>query len=215
MNSWNVFLRNRSRIIHKWKHYFPIYDAHFARFINRPCLLVEIGCGDGGSLQLWKSLLGPHAHIVGVDINPECKKFEEDHISIRIGDQSDPDFLHSILTEFGQPDIIIDDGSHVMSHIHASFHYLYPKMSSSGLYLVEDLHTAYWDEFGGGLKRPGSFIETIKNLIDELNADHSRGELSPTDFTRATLSMHLYDSVCVFEKGRTLFKHAPKIGEIL
>jgi hypothetical protein len=88
-------------------------------------------------------------------------------------------------------------------------------MSSSGLYLVEDLHTAYWDEFEGGLRRPGSFIETIKGLIDELNADHSRGQLSPTDFTRTTLSMHLYDSVCVFEKGRVLSKHAPRIGAIL
>ena len=83
------------------------------------------------------------------------------------------------------------------------------------MYLVEDLHTAYWDEFEGGLRRPGSFIETIKGLIDELNADHSRGELSPTDFTRTTLSMHLYDSVCVFEKGRVLSKHAPRIGSIL
>ena len=215
MNSWNVFLRNEKRVIHKWKHYFPIYDAHFKRYVNRPCLFVEIGCGDGGSLQLWKSLLGPHAHIVGVDIRPECKNFEEDNISIRIGDQADPSFLQSILSEFGEPDIIIDDGSHIMSHIHSSFNYLYPRISSSGLYLVEDLHTAYWDEFEGGLRRPGSFIETIKGLIDELNADHSRGELSPTDFTRTTLSMHLYDSVCVFEKGRVLSKHAPRIGSIL
>jgi hypothetical protein len=34
-----------------------------------------------------------------------------------------------------------------------------------------------------------------KNLIDELNADHSRGALPATEFTRTTLSMHFYDSI--------------------
>ncbi|OAM89518.1 class I SAM-dependent methyltransferase [Termitidicoccus mucosus] len=212
MSAWSTFIHNEKRVIHKWKHYFPIYDVHFARYINRPCLLIEIGCGQGGSLQLWKSVLGPHAQIVGLDINPECRKFEEDQIAVRIGDQADNAFLSSIFDEFGIPDIVLDDGSHMMHDIHASFHFLYPRISPVGVYMVEDLHTAYWDEYGGGLRREGSFIETIKGLVDELNADHARGALAPTDFTRSTMSMHLYDSVCVFEKGRTLAKSAPQIG---
>jgi hypothetical protein len=56
--------------------------------------------------------------------------------------------------------------------------------------MVEDLHTAYWDEYGGGVGREGSFIELCKRLIDELNADWSRDALPPTEFTRSTLSMH-------------------------
>ena len=78
-------------------------------------------------------------------------------------------------------------------------------------YLVEDLHTAYWEEYEGGLRRKNSFIEHCKDLIDELNADHARG-LQPTEFTRSTLSMHFYDSVVVFEKGRHTSKQAPQIG---
>ena len=78
--------------------------------------------------------------------------------------------------------------------------------------MVEDLHTACWQEFGGGLRRDGSFIEITKGLIDELNADHARGALAPTEFTRSTLSMHFYDSVCVFERGRHLARSAPQIG---
>ena len=59
----------------------------------------------------------------------------------------------------------------------------------------------------------GPFIEQRKGLIDELNADHARGALAPTAFTtRSTLSMHFYDSVVVFERGRHLRKHAPQIG---
>ena len=51
-----------------------------------------------------------------------------------------------------------------------------------------------------------------RQFIDELNADHARGALHPTEFTRSTLSIHIYDSVVVFEKGRHTAKHAPQIG---
>jgi cephalosporin hydroxylase len=213
MNSWNYFCNNKvGRPIHKWKHYFPIYDRHFNRFVNHPCTFLEIGCGNGGSLQMWKNLLGAHAQIIGIDIRPECKEFEEEHINIRIGDQKDIEFLASIIEEFGCPDIVLDDGGHHMDQMNTSFEFLYPRVTQKGIYVVEDLHTAYWAEYGGGINNPLSFMEKIKKLIDLLNAEHTRGELEVTDFTKNTISMHLYDSVCVFEKGRTLPKSAPIIG---
>ena len=105
--------------------------------------------------------------------------------------------------------------SHIMSHISASFNFLYPRMSKNGVYMVEDLHTAYWDEYEGGLSRAGSFIEQAKRLIDELNADHSRGAVQISEFSRTTMSMHFYDSVVAFERGRHLNKHAPIIGQVI
>lgn len=204
MTLWSEFLNNGGRTIHKWKHYFPAYEAHFSRFINRPIFFLEIGCGRGGSAQMWKRYLGPLVQIVGIDINPECKSFEEDQIQIRIGSQSDTGFLQSILDEFGTPDIVLDDGSHRMSDVVETFRFLYPRTAKDGVYFVEDLHTAYWDEYGGGLRREGSFIELAKSLIDELNAEWSRDQLASTEFTRSTLSMHFYDSIVVFERGRQL-----------
>lgn len=202
MTLWSEFLNSKPGTVHKWKHYFPVYEAHFSRFVNHPVVFLEIGCGRGGSAQMWKRYLGPHALIVGIDVNPECKSFEEDQIQIRIGSQSDTAFLHQVLDEFGPPDIVLDDGSHQMSDIVETFQYLYPRTSPNGVYLVEDLHTAYWDEYGGGLKREGTFIEVCKGLIDELNADWTRAALPPTEFTHSTLSMHFYDSMAVFERGR-------------
>ena len=199
---WNDFLTNDQRVIHKWKHYFPIYERHFERFVNLDVALLEIGCGKGGSLQMWKRFFGPHARIVGIDIDSQCSAFAEDQIDIRIGDQANQAFLSSVVAEFGPFDIIIDDGSHMMAHVNASFDVLYPGLNRNGVYLVEDLHTAYWEEYGGGLHRKSTFIERCKDFFDFLNADHARGALEPGDFTRNTLSMHLYDSVVVFEKGR-------------
>lgn len=202
---WADFLTNRGRLIHKCAHYFPIYEEHLTRFVNRPVLLVEIGVARGGSLQMWKRFLGPLATIVGIDINPGCRAVEEDQIHVRIGSQADTGFLGDVLAEFGVPDIVIDDGSHIMNDVNTTFAFLYSRIAAHGVYLVEDLQTAYWDRYGGGVKREGTFIEHCKDLIDQLNAYNTEGVLAPTDFTRTTTSMHIYDAVVVFEKG----KHAP------
>jgi len=211
MDLWADFLKNDQRTIHKWTHYFPAYERHFARFRNLSITMLEIGCGRGGSLQMWKRYFGPFAQIVGIDIKPACKAFRENQIAVRIGNQADPAFLKSVVDEFGPIDIVLDDGSHRMQHMEASFKFLYPLLQRNGVYMVEDLHTCYRPRFGGGYKKPDTFIEICKNYIDELNAEHTKGAVERTDFNRSTVSMHFYDSIAVFEKGRHLKKHAIQI----
>jgi cephalosporin hydroxylase len=212
MNLWQDFLINDGKIIHKWVHYFPIYERHFCQWQNKTMTFLEIGVSRGGSLQMWQRYFGPLARIVGIDINKECKQHESPGIDIRIGDQSDPVFLQSIIDEFGVPDIVLDDGSHKMHHIIQTFNYLYQKLPKNGVYMVEDLHTAYWEEFGGGLEKPDTFINISKHFVDKLNADHTRGEIQPDQFTRDTFAISFYDSVIAFEKGHIFRKEAPLTG---
>ncbi len=63
---------------------------------------------------------------------------------VRIGSQDDPAFLRSVIDEMGSPDIILDDGSHVSDHQKISFETLWPLLKVGGLYVIEDLHTAYF-----------------------------------------------------------------------
>lgn len=212
MSLWQDFLTNRGKAIHKWEHYFPIYERHFGAWRNRSPTFLEIGVAKGGSLQMWRRYFGPLARIVGLDIDPKCARHEEGGVFVRIGDQSDEVFLQSVIDEFGAPDIVLDDGSHRMDHIRASFEFLYPRVPKNGVYMVEDLHTAYWKEYGGGMGAPESFITLAKALIDKLNADHSRGAVEPDAFTRDTFAMSFYDSVIVFEKGHAWRKAALEIG---
>jgi len=206
MALYEYFMNNSGKMIHKWTHYFPAYERHFERFVNRPVLMFEIGVFRGGSSEMWKNYFGPYSQIVGIDINPDCKEFQSDQVEIRIGDQSDEAFMTSLVAEFGQPDIVLDDGSHNMIDLTSTFGFLYPLTSPNGVYFVEDLHTCYWPEYGGGLQNPDSFIELTKSLIDELNADHSRGKLPPTQFTRTTTGIHIYDSCIAFERGKYALK---------
>ena len=196
------FENNKDRMIDKWMHYFEIYDQYFDAFRNHPITLVEIGVYQGGSLQMWRDYFGPQANIIGVDINPLCKQFEEPGIQIIIGDQSDPVFLASLVRELPAIDILIDDGGHTMRQQRATFEALYPKVAPTGVYLCEDLHTSYWPEYGGGHLDPRSFMEFSKNFIDSLNAFHSPDpeSLPISDFTRTTHALHYYDSVLVIEK---------------
>lgn len=196
------FLNNGGKVIHKWIHYFDIYERYFNQYVDKPILMIEIGVFKGGSIDMWKEYFGPKSTIVGIDINPDCKRFErkDDGIFIEIGDQSDVNFLQSVIDKYGNPDIVLDDGSHIMNHLIKTFEFLYYKVKDKGTYMVEDLHTAYWSEYDGGLKRDNTFIEFSKNKIDEINAQHSRGAQSITEFTKTTQSMHVYDSIVVFEK---------------
>ena len=213
MDLWQDFLTNRGKVIHKWEHYFPVYERHFAPWRGRTLTFLEIGVARGGSLQMWRRYFGPLAQVVGIDIDPKCKAHEEDGIAVRIGDQSDPAFLARVVEEFGIPDVVLDDGSHQMAHIQASFEFLYPKLPKNGVYMVEDLHCAYWPRFGGGVDEPASFINIAKSLVDKLNADHAEGAVAPDAFTRETLSIAFYDSMVVLEKGAPVRKQAPAIGK--
>jgi len=213
MNLWQDFLTNDGKTIHKWVHYFPIYERHFQCYVNKSVTFLEIGVFKGGSLQMWQRYFGPLAKIVGIDVDERCKRHEEPGIFVRIGDQSDELFLQKIIDEFGVPDIVLDDGSHKMNDVNASFKFLYPKLPKNGIYVVEDLHTAYWEEYGGGLNAADSFVNQAKDFIDSLNADHSRGAIPADYITRNTFSINFYDSLVVLEKGDVWRKEAPRTGK--
>jgi len=201
MSLWETFLSQTNPPIYKWTHYFPIYERHFSRHRDRSLTFLEIGVAWGGSARMWSRYFGPMTKIIGIDIDPKCKEQEHNNISIRIGDQSDTHFLQSIIDEFGVPDIVLDDGSHQQNHVNSTFEFLYPKMDKNSVYMIEDLHTAYWPEWQGGLTNPNTFINKSKGYIDQLNLQHTKGALERNPILDNTFSISFYDSIAVFEKG--------------
>ena len=196
------FYENQGRLIHKWLHYFDIYDRHFAPYRGKPITVVEFGVSHGGSLQMWKKYFGRKARIVGVDINPECAAFTEPRIEVVIGDQEDRKFLRALRKKVGPIDVVIEDGGHTMPQQINTFEVLWPAVNDGGVFLIEDLHTSYWPHYDAGYKQPGTFIEYAKDLVDQMNAWHSREEGFEVDkYTRSIKGMHVYDSIIVFDKG--------------
>ncbi len=196
------FLNNSAMRLHKWVHYFDIYERHLARFRGMSPVMIEIGVMGGGSLAMWKEYLGPDSRIIGIDIDPKCKEHEDDGIEIFIGSQDDPAIIDAIFSKYSKIDIVLDDGSHMMPHMISSFELMYHRLDSRGVYIVEDTHTCYWDDYEGGLGRKGSFMEFVKQKLDEINAVHTKGALPVTEFTRSTDCIACYDSVVAFERRR-------------
>ena len=195
------FHSNSGRLIHKWMHYFEVYDRHLAKFRQETITVVEFGVYHGGSLQMWKEYFGSRARIVGVDIDPRCLSLSEAQIEIIQGDQDDRDFLRRLGKQIGNIDVLIDDGGHKMTQQIATFEELWPNITTGGIYLAEDLHTSYWDNYGGGYGHPRSFVEYAKRLVDHMHAWHAPAELGVSAYTRSVQAMHFYDSVLVLDKA--------------
>ena len=196
------FFSNPGRLMRKWQGYFDIYHRHFAQFRGRSPVVLEIGVFQGGSLQMWRDYFGPGARIVGIDVDPRCRQFEEAQISVLIGDQQDRGFLAEVKRQLPHIDIVIDDGGHTMPQQITSFEELYPHLQPHGVYLCEDIHTSMMPEYGGGYRRQGTFLEYGKGLVDCLYAWYSEENKASTAeaMTRSTYALHFYDSVLVIEK---------------
>lgn len=203
------FLANAEKPIHKWLHYFDIYSRHFARFRGHAPVVLEIGVQGGGSLAMWKAYFGEGCTILGLDVDPTCKAHESDGIEVFIGSQDDLAVIDAIFARHPRIDIVLDDGSHLMSHMRASFDLMYARMHAHGVYVVEDTHTCYWPEFGGGVRASGSFMEFVKDRLDALNAVHTRGAIAVSAFTASTDCIACYDSVVVFERRPQGSRQAP------
>jgi len=183
----------------KWEHYFPIYETHLNKYRNLDVTLFEIGVLGGGSLEMWRQFLGPRATIVGIDIDPSCKEYVGHGIEIEIGDQSDADFISRVISKYGNPDIVIDDGSHISSDIQSSLNLLLPAMPKNSTYLIEDCHTLFHAAWGGNSEATGTLLDWVRNQFNVLHRhyidpDADSGSLAVT-------GLHVYDSVVVLDIG--------------
>jgi hypothetical protein len=143
-------------------NYFQHYWTHFQSVREGVKKVCEIGVESGASLRIWKDFF-PNAEIHGIDINPKCLEQEEERIQIHIGSQADEAFLDSFVHKTGgEFDIVIDDGSHLPAHQIFSFNYFFPRLTTHGIYVVEDTGGCVGDF-------SNEVAKAIFDLIDSIN----------------------------------------------
>ncbi len=196
----DIFARNKDYQVHKWHHYIPLYDRYFGTFRHRGIRFLEIGVQKGGSLQMWREYFGAEAIIYGIDINPDCMQFDGMAGQVRIGSQIDKPFLDSVVDEMGGVDIVLDDGSHHMDHIHVTLEHLFPRLNFGGIYMVEDLHAAYWKSMGGGYSSRANFFQYVKILVDDMHHWYHTHDQQHPSISNECSAIHIHDSLVVLEK---------------
>jgi SAM-dependent methyltransferase len=173
---------NLSKPCIKWDTYIDHYEKHVSKYIGQNPVVLEIGIAKGGSLELWSKYF-ENGKVYGIDADEKCLQFEyeQENIKVLLGDQSSGEYWdHFLKTNTEEFDIIIDDGSHVNDDQILTLLKLFPRLKVGGTYVIEDTHTSYWSQWGGGFNKPESFISVTKTLIDLLHLQHIR-DCSPND----------------------------------
>ena len=183
----------------KWHHYLRIYHRHLGIFKNQTPHVLEIGVDEGGSLQMWRDYFGQGCKVYGIDIKKPPRELGDD-IVVFVGDQSEKEFLSSVTKETGHLDVVIDDGSHLPADQISSFMLLFPALKDGGVYICEDTHACYMQNYQGNAKAAGTFIDYAKKLVDSMHHQYN-GEIERTIFNGNIKCVCFYDSMVVIEKG--------------
>jgi hypothetical protein len=195
----------------KWGLHFytPVYHQLFSGLRDRPLRLLEIGVGGygvktlgGASLAMWADYF-PHGQITGID-NAEKRLELGPRVKFYRGSQDDPAFLEQVCAERGPFDIVIDDGSHIPAQVVASVEVLFPSLADGGLYVIEDVQTAFWPSFGGSNEPGGDILTLARNVIECLN----HAEIAVTDparsfpsYARHIKAFRAFHNLLIIEKG--------------
>lgn len=131
----------------KISNYFKVYTDLFSHLRGTKCTFIEIGVLDGGSLFMWRKWLGDDARIIGIDLNPDAKKWEAYGFEIFIGDQGDPKFWNDTYQEIGKFDVLLDDGGHRSFQQIVTVIESLKAVNHNGLIVVEDTVSNYHEEF--------------------------------------------------------------------
>mgnify|MGYP001364377661 CR=1 FL=1 len=189
----------------KYKNYFLIYDKLFNKYKNKKIIFVEIGVFSGGSLFMWRNFFGKKAKIIGIDLNPDSKKFEKYGFKIFIGDQSKEIFWKKFFSKVGKVDIILDDGGHTNYQQIMTTNSCIPNIKDNGMLVTEDVHTSFIkDKWYNPSKY--SFINYCKKLIDDINTRFPKIKNHNYSLKKYIYSIQNFESIVCFNVNRKLCK---------
>lgn len=214
-----LYNQHKGKVSLKWISYLTEYDRIFNGFRDKNINILELGIQNGGSLEIWAEYFPKANKLVGCDIDLNCAnlKYIDPRINVVIGDVNSDTTQITILEHAPVFDLIIDDASHRSSEIVKSFNRYFPKLVNGGIYVVEDLHCSYWQEFEGGLYDPFSAITFFKRVADTINYEHWGVEKCRVDLflgfcKKYNFKMHektledihsieFVNSMCIIRKG--------------
>jgi hypothetical protein len=198
----------------KWLHgYCGAYRNHLSSKRLHRNRILEIGVGGyedremgGGSLRAWRDCF-PFSRIVGLDLHEKSFNLGP-RVTVVQGDQeSKADLDHCVDVLGGPPNIVIDDGSHLVDHAIASFSILFPQMPPGSIYVVEDLQTSYSENWGGGIPAPETTaIGLARDLVDAVQVQDPTFDRRPQDgpkpphWASDVGAVHVYPGICFIEK---------------
>ena len=119
------------------------YIKHLNRFKNKKINILEIGAATGASASAFAHYF-KKSKIYCVDINLTLVKYESKKINYFGINSSDKKKLLNLIEKLKNKfsiknfDIIIDDGSHILSDQLKALNFFFNKINKNGFYIIED-----------------------------------------------------------------------------
>jgi hypothetical protein len=207
--------------------YMECYGIHLGPIRWKTNRVLEIGIGGprhdgpepGQSLRLWRDYF-PRSVIAGMDI---VEKHLDLGPRVRVyqGDQGSEADLNRIVDDLGGGlDIVIDDGSHIGVHQIESFRHLFPRLSSGGWYVIEDLSTSFYPLYDGGIPAPEvTGVGLLKELVEAAQVYDSTFVREPSWGRRpdpiwpSVHEVHIYPGIAFIRKGGPLVAQPAVVGD--
>ena len=151
-------------------HYLDIYERYLAPLRDKPITLLEMGTLGGNSLRMWDEYFThPNTRILGLELEAHYWKPENNpRMKVVNGSQSDPAVLRKLWVEYGEFSVIVDDASHKLGDMKPAFEELFPKLTSGGIYAIEDTATSFWPEYNNNGKAP--ILPWLYEQVDEMSS---------------------------------------------
>lgn len=189
--------------------FLKYYEQYFKLIKKKKINLLEIGFTKS-SLSLFRSYF-PNANIIGLDIEKRPNDIYK-KADLYYGDQTDKNILNVIIKKYKKFDIIIDDGSHINSHVIKTFEFLFNYLNYNGYYFIEDIQTSYisrWNFGGDPINHNNK--KTIMNFIRSL-ADRMHYQEFDNPFYKKQKydgrigHVHIYRNLAVIKKEKNFYE---------
>ena len=148
-----------------------IYFEDLAEFLNnidsKPKKVLEIGIQRGGNVSFYLQILPAGSTVVGIDIHLPKQKLPESIQFIK-GSSLDTKVIAEA-SKYGPYDLIVEDASHIQSHVRKNLDNYSPMLKTNGILIIEDTQYAILPGWGKGIfGRKNILNHYIKNYYNNL-----------------------------------------------
>ncbi len=175
------------------------YTNHLNKLKNRRLNFLEIGSATGGSAAAFVHYFDK-SNVFCLDVNLTLVKYKSDKINFFGLDSSNSKMLYKFLKNVEEKfsvkkfDVIIDDGSHILSDQLFSINYFFKYLKKGGYYIIEDY------KFPNYFKRCNDVDE---NTIDILIKKLKNNKVIKSQILQNDTINKLYKAKIYTYKGRT------------
>jgi len=151
----------------KHHNFVVFYEKYLKHLRNTEINLIEVGVKHGASINMWRDYF-ENGTIHGADIIPGRAVLNK-NIELHKVDQNSKSQLETLFRTHGPFDIIVDDGSHKMSHQQNTLEVGLKYLKPSGIFIMEDLHTSYPLYVKSHHDRYPTTLEVLETMNSEYN----------------------------------------------